>query len=269
MRRQVWLILGGLAAGVALVSLLSFDAGYVLVQFGKYRLETTLVAAGIALLVLLWVLRTCLNLLSAILGLGPGVGRWLEKKREERESALLRDTLLAMFNEQTETVVQRLPKLAKADLFSQAERVNITSWVLTRQLEAATKSDQLNRLWRDAQMEVKQAPEMSAHYADQLCRLGRSKDAEVELLALSKRSWTASATQTLARINLEDAPAMVTGLSALTGNRHAKDVTNGLVIAKAQLLPKSEGQSALIEQYQKQPAPSLVTALGTIGVKKT
>jgi hypothetical protein len=99
--------------------------------------------------------------------------------------------------------------------------------------------------------------------------LGRSKDAEVELLALSKRSWTASATQTLARINLEDAPAMVTGLSALTGNQHAKDVANGLVIAKAQLLPKSEGQSALIEQYQKQPAPSLVTALGTIGVKKT
>ncbi len=28
MRRQVWLILGGLAAGVALVSLLAFDAGY-------------------------------------------------------------------------------------------------------------------------------------------------------------------------------------------------------------------------------------------------
>ena len=49
MRRQVWLILGGLAAGVALVSLLAFDAGYVLIQFGQYRLETTLVAAGIAL----------------------------------------------------------------------------------------------------------------------------------------------------------------------------------------------------------------------------
>ena len=32
MRRQVWLILGGLAAGVALVSLLAFDAGYVLIH---------------------------------------------------------------------------------------------------------------------------------------------------------------------------------------------------------------------------------------------
>ena len=42
MRRQVWLILGGLAAGVALVSLLAFDAGYVLIQFGQYRLETCL-----------------------------------------------------------------------------------------------------------------------------------------------------------------------------------------------------------------------------------
>jgi len=76
----VWLILGGLAAGVALVSLLAFDAGYVLVQFGSYRLETTLVAAGIALLLLLWILRVCYRLLSAILGLGPGFGRWLEKK---------------------------------------------------------------------------------------------------------------------------------------------------------------------------------------------
>ena len=55
MRRQVWLILGGLAAGVALVSLLAFDAGYVLIQFAHHRLETTLVAAGIALFLLLWI----------------------------------------------------------------------------------------------------------------------------------------------------------------------------------------------------------------------
>ena len=122
MRWQVWLILGGLAAGVALVSLLAFDAGYVLVQFGSYRVETTLVAAGIALLLLLWILRVCYRLLYAILGLGPGFGRWLEKRREDKASALLRETLLAMFNEQTETVVQRLPKLVKADLFSQAEQ---------------------------------------------------------------------------------------------------------------------------------------------------
>ncbi|MEE3018654.1 MAG: heme biosynthesis HemY N-terminal domain-containing protein, partial [Pseudomonadota bacterium] len=92
MRRQVWLILGGLAAGVALVSLLAFDAGYVLVQFGQYRLETTLVAAAIALFLLLWIVRVSFRFLSAILGLGPGFARWLEKRRGDKASALLRET---------------------------------------------------------------------------------------------------------------------------------------------------------------------------------
>jgi hypothetical protein len=55
----------------------------------------------------------------------------------------------------------------------------------------------------------------------------------------------------------------------LSGNRTAKDVAAGLVIAKAQLLPKIEAQNALIEQYRTQPIPSLLTALGTLEVKKT
>ena len=110
---------------------------------------------------------------------------------------------------------------------------------------------------------------MSAHYASQLCRLGCLEDAELELQALSKRGWTVGATYALAHINLEDAPTMVTALSALSGNRTAKDVATGLVIAKAQLLPKIEAQNALIEQYRKQPTPSLLAALGTLEVKKT
>lgn len=268
MRRQVWSILGGLAAGVALVSLLAFDAGYLLIQFGNYRLETTLVAAGIALLLLLWILRACYRLLSAILGLGPGFGRWLEKRRDDKASALLRETLLAMFSEQTEKVAQRLPKLVKADLFSQAERAKAAAWVLNRQFEAATKSVQLQRLWHSAAAEIKQVPEMRADYASHLCRLGCSKEAELELQALSKCSWTTSATQTLAQINLEDAPAMVTALTGLLGNRNARDVTNGLVIAKAQLLPKSEAEKTLVEHYGKHSVPSVVTALGTIGITK-
>ena len=269
MRRQVWLILGGLAAGVALVSLLAFDAGYVLIQFGQYRLETTLVAAGIALFLLLWIVRVSFRFLSAILGLGPGVGRWLEKRREDKASALLRETLIAMFDERTDTVVQRLPKLMKGDVFSSTERANADVWVLKRQLEATAKPDQLKRVWSGAKVELKQAPEMTAHYASQLCRLGRSKDAELELQALSKRGWTASATHALAQINLDDAPSMVNALTELSGNRSATDVANGLVIAKAQLLPKGDAEKTLIEHYGKQPAPFVVTALGTIGVKKS
>jgi len=99
--------------------------------------------------------------------------------------------------------------------------------------------------------------------------LGCLKDAELELQALSKRGWTVGATHALAHINLEDAPTMVTALSALSGNRTAKDVATGLVVAKAQLLPKIEAQNALIEQYRKHPIPSLLTALGTLEVKKT
>jgi uncharacterized protein HemY len=269
MRRQIWLILGGLVAGVALVSLLAFDAGYVLVQFAHYRLETTLVAAGIALFLFLWILRASFRFLSVILGLGPGLGRWLEKRREDKASALLRETLVSMFDERTGNVAQQLPKLMKGDLFSHTERAKAEAWALKRQLEATTKPDQLKRLWSGAKAELKQAPEMSAHYAGQLCRLGRSKEAELELQALSKRTWTASATHALAQINLNDAPSMVNALTELSGNRSANDVANGLVIAKAQLLPKSDAEKTLIEHYGKQPAPYLVTALGTIGVKKS
>ena len=269
MRWQVWLILGGLAAGVALVSLLAFDAGYVLVQFGQYRLETTLVAACLALFLFLSIVRASFRFLSVILGLGPGLGRWLEKRRQDKASALLRETLVAMFDEQAETVVQQLPKLLRGDLFSHTQRAKAAVWVLKRQLEMTTEPDQLKWLWRDATAELKKAPEMNAHYASQLCRLGRSKEAELELQTLSKRSWTASATHTLAQINLDDAPSLVNALTALSGNRSAKDVANGLVIAKAQLLSKSDAEETLIEHYGKQPAPSVVTALGTIGVKKS
>ena len=269
MRRQVWLILGGLAAGVALVSLLAFDAGYVLVQFGQYRLETTLAAAAIALFLLLWIVRVSFRFLSAILGLGPGFGRWLEKRREDKTSALLRETLSAMFEERTDTLVQRLPKLMKADLFSSTERARADIWVLKRQLEATAEPDRLKRLWSGAKADLKQAPEMTAHYASQLCRLGRSKEAELELLSLSKRAWTASATHAMAQINLDDAPSMVNALTELSGNRSANDVANGLLIAKAQLLPKSDAEKTLIEHYEKQPAPFLVIALGTIGVKES
>ena len=269
MRRWMWLILGGLAAGVALVSLLAFDAGYVLVQFTHYRLETTLVAAGIALFLLLWIMRASFRFLSVILGLGPGFGRWLEKRREDKATALLRETLIAIFDDRTDIVVQRLPKLMKGDLFSHTERAKTAVWVLKRQLEATAKSDQLKRLWSGAKAELKQAPEMTAHYASQLCRLGRSKEAELELLSLSKHAWTASATHTLAQINLDDAPSMVNALTELLGNRSANDVANGLMIAKVQLLPKSDAEKTLIEHYGKQPAPFVVTALGTIGVKKS
>ena len=62
---------------------------------------------------------------------------------------------------------------------------------------------------------------------------------------------------------------MVNALTELSGNRSATDVANGLVIAKAQLLPKVEAEKTLIEHYGKQPAPFVVTALGTIGVKKS
>ena len=174
-----------------------------------------------------------------------------------------------MFEERTDTLVQRLPKLMKAGLFSSTERARADIWVLKRQLEATAEPDRLKRLWSGAKADLKQAPEMTAHYASQLCRLGRSKEAELELLSLSKRAWTASATRAMAQINLDDAPSMVNALTELSGNRSANDVANGLLIAKAQLLPKSDAEKTLIEHYEKQPAPFLVIALGTIGVKES
>ena len=50
-----------------------------------------------------------------------------------------------MFDEGTDTVVRRLPKLMKFDLFL-TPNAQADVWVLKRQLEATAKPDQLKRV---------------------------------------------------------------------------------------------------------------------------
>ena len=77
MKRWLWLIATGLIVGVALASFVSRDPGYVLLQVGGYRLETSLVALFLAVVGLLILLRLVGQLVRIILGVVPGFGRWL------------------------------------------------------------------------------------------------------------------------------------------------------------------------------------------------
>ena len=267
MRRQLWLILIGLSVGVGLVSLLSFDAGYVLVQFGKYRIESTVAASAVALLLLALTLFVVVRLISTIFGMGPGIGRWFEKRKEERGVALLQDTLLDMFHERTVAVSQRLPKLHKAKLLMASDKLATEAWVLIRQLKAAERQNQLKRIWREADVSLKDDGQVMVVYTDKLLQLGLAVEAEASLQGLAKSSWNASATAVLSKLNLQDPPAMVNSLVALSKKEQATDVELGLVIAKAQLLPKNEAQTVLTERYNKSPSAHLLTALGTTSLR--
>lgn len=265
MRRQLWLILIGLSAGVGLVSLLSFDAGYVLVQFGQYRIESTVVASAIALLLLGMVLFVILRLISTVFGVGPGIGRWLEKRREDKGLALLQSTVLDMFNERS--VSQHLPKLRKTNFLTESDRAAAELWVLMRELNAAERQKQLKRIWREADVSLKQDVQVIAIYTDKLLQFGLVDEAEAALQDLAKSTWNASASAALSKINLKDAAGMVNSLAALSSKGQAADVDLALAIAKAQLLPRNEAQALLTEHYQKAPSPQLLTALGTVCLK--
>lgn len=264
MSRQVWLVLVGLGMGVGLVSLLSLDPGYVLVQFGPYRLETTLVATGILLLLLGAIMRVIYRLLAAVFGFGPGLSRWLEKRKEERESALLRETLTDVFHDRDSALKQRVTTLEKMPWLSDATKITARQWVFRRQLETASRRDELTRLWRKANKTQQQDADLTSIYASQLSRFGAGKEAEGELLRLSQTAWPPLATNVLATLTLRDAPALVASLTRLSESDASSDAATGLIIAKAQTLPKDEGVTLLQAHYAAHPLSAIKTALGAL-----
>ena len=264
MRGPLLLVILGLTAGVALVSVLAQDPGYVLLQRGDYRVETTVVALGIMAVIFVLAVRLVYRVLVALLGIAPGVGRWLEKRKENRESELVRESFTDVLAGRDAAFNQKLGKLERVSWFSEVYLKEARDWLFTRQLATAQKRDKLKRLWQSASAHQKHDPVFGALYAEHLLRLGASSDVEAQLLGLADKGWPVEATAVLAQLRVSKPDALISKLTNLTDNTASGDAATGLVIAKAQAMSGGQGQQLLADYYATHRSANVATALGTL-----
>jgi uncharacterized protein HemY len=264
MRGPLLLVILGLTAGVALVSVLAQDPGYVLLQRGDYRIESTVVALGIMAIFFLLAFRLVYRALVALLGIAPGVGRWLEKRKENRESELVRESFTDLLARRDAAFNRKLGKLERVSWFSEIYLKEARDWVFTQQLATAQKRDKLKRLWQSADARQKHDSVFGALYAEHLLRVGASSDAEAQLLGLADTEWPVEATAVLAQLRVSKPDTLISKLTTLADNKPSGDAATGLVIAKAQAMSGDQGQQLLIDYYARHRSADIVTALGTL-----
>ena len=266
MRGPLLLVILGLTAGVALVSVLAQDPGYVLLQRGDYRVETTVVALGIMAVIFVLAGRLVYRVLVALLGIAPGVGRWLEKRKENRESELVRESFTDVLAGRDAAFNQKLGKLERVSWFSEVYLKEARDWVFTRQLATAQKHDKLKRLWQNAAAHQKHDPVFTALYAGHLLRVGASSDVEAQLLGLADKGWPVEATAVLAQLRVSKPDTLISKLTKLAETTPSGDAATGLVIAKAQAMAGDQGRQLLTDYYATHRSTGVVTALGTLSL---
>ena len=266
MRGPLLLVILGLTAGVALVSVLAHDPGYVLLQRGDYRVETTVVALGIMAVIFVLAGRLVYRVLVALLGIAPGVGRWLEKRKENRESELVRESFTDVLAGRDAAFNQKLGKLERVSWFSEVYLKEARDWVFTRQLATAQKHDKLKRLWQNAAAHQKHDPVFTALYAGHLLRVGASSDVEAQLLGLADKGWPVEATAVLAQLRVSKPDTLISKLTKLAETTPSGDAATGLVIAKAQAMTGDQGRQLLTDYYATHRSTGVVTALGTLSL---
>ena len=266
MRGPLLLVILGLTSGVAFVSVLAQDPGYVLLQRGDYRVETTVVALGIMAVIFVLAVRLVYRVLVALLGIAPGVGRWLEKRKENRESELVRESFTDVLAGRDAAFNQKLGKLERVSWFSEVYRKEARDWVFTRQLATAQKHDKLKRLWQNAAAHQKHDPVFTALYAGHLLRVGASSDVEAQLLGLADKGWPVEATAVLAQLRVSKPDTLIGKLTKLAKTAPSGDAATGLVIAKAQAMTGDQGRQLLTDYYATHRSTGVVTALGTLSL---
>jgi uncharacterized protein HemY len=266
MRGPLLLVILGLTSGVALVSVLAQDPGYVLLQRGDYRVETTVVALGIMAVIFVLAVRLVYRVLVALLGIAPGVGRWLEKRKENRESELVRESFTDVLAGRDAAFNQKLGKLERVSWFSEVYLKEARDWVFTRQLATAQKHDKLKRLWQNAAAHQKHDPVFTALYAGHLLRVGASSDVEAQLLGLADKGWPVEATAVLAQLRVSKPDTLISKLTKLAETTPSGDAATGLVIAKAQAMTGDQGRQLLTDYYATHRSTGVVTALGTLSL---
>ena len=168
MKRWLWLIATGLIVGVALASFVSRDPGYVLLQVGGYRLETSLVALFLAVVGLLILLRLVGQLVRIILGVVPGFGRWLGRRKEEQNLELIHSSLDDVLSENTAGLLGKAGKLEKSSWQSESRTKQLRHWLFVRQIRASQKPSQLNKIWSNVAVSDKADGALRVEYVSRL-----------------------------------------------------------------------------------------------------
>ena len=262
MKRWLWLITAGLIVGVALSSFVSRDPGYVLLQVGGYRLETSLVALFLAVVGLLILIRLVGQLVRIILGVVPGFGRWLGRRKEEQNLELIHASLDDVLSENPAGLVSKVSKLEKSSWQSESRTKQLRQWLFVRQIRASQKPSQLNKLWRNVAVLDKADGALRVEYVSRLYQLGATKDVDVVLLETAKSSWYDALNGVLAVHQPNSAEQLVERLTDIAATDESGAASLALKLLKAHALAGDAGDNLLIDAHKKRASEHLIKALG-------
>ena len=262
MKRWLWLITTGLIVGVALASFVARDPGYVLLQVGGYRLETSLVALFLAVVGLLVLIRLVGQLVRTILGVIPGFGRWLGRRKEEQNLELIHSSLDDVLSENTAGVVSKVAKLEKSSWQSELRTKQLRHWLFVRQIRASQKSSQLKKIWSNVAVSDKADGALRVEYVSRLYKLGASKDVDLVLLETAKSSWYDALNGVLAVHQPNSAEQLAERLTKIAATQQSGAASLALTLLKAHALEGDAGDNLLIEAHKKKASEHLITALG-------
>ena len=268
MKRWLWLITAGLIVGVALASFVSKDPGYVLLQVGGYRLETSLVALFLAVAALLILMRLVGQLVRSILGVVPGFGRWLGRRKEEQNLELIHASLDDVLNENTAGLVSKVGKLEKSSWQSESRIKQLRQWLFVRQIRASQKPSQLNKIWSNVAVSDKADGALRVEYVSRLYQLGATKDVDVVLLETAKSSWYDALNGVLAVHQPNSAEQLVERLTDIAATDESGAASLALTLLKAHALAGDAGDNLLIDAHKKRASEHLIKALGASRLRR-
>ena len=262
MKRWLWVITAGLIAGVALASFISRDPGYVLIQVAGYRLETSLVALILAAAALFIFMRFAGRLVGGILGVVPGLGRWLGKRKEEQNLELIHASLDDVLSENVTALAGKVAKLEKSSWHSESRAKRINQWLLLRKIRSSQKPAQLNKLWSKASAFDKTDGALTVEYVTRLHQLGATKDVDVMLLESAKSSWQDALNGVLAVYQPKNAEQLLERLTQVAATEKSGAASLAVTLLKANALAGDAGDGLLIDAHKKHASEHLIKALG-------
>lgn len=268
MKRWLWVITAGLIAGVALASFISRDPGYALLQVAGYRLETSLVALILAATALFIFMRLAGRLVGGILGVVPGLGRWLGKRKEEQNLELIHASLDDALAEDTVGIASKVGKLEKSSWHSESRAKRIKQWLLLRQIRSSQKPAQLNKIWSKAAASDKADVALRVEYIARLHQLGATNDVDVMLLESAKSSWQDALNGVLAVYQPKNAEQLLERLTHFAATEKNGAASLAVTLLKANALAGDAGDDLLIEAHKKRASEHLIKALGVRRLQK-
>ena len=268
MKRWLWVATAGLIAGVALASFISRDPGYVLLQVAGYRLETSLVALVLVAAGMFILLRLAGRLVRLVVGVIPGFGRWLGKRKEEQNLELIQSSFDDVLNGNVTALAGKAAKLEKSSWHSESRAKQLRQWLLARQMRSSQKPAQLNKIWSKAAASDKAEVALRVEYITRLYQLGATSDVDVVLLESAKSSWQDALNSVLAVHQPKNAEQLLERLTQVAASEKSGAASLAITLLKANALAGEAGDDLLIEAHKKQASEHLIKALGVRRLQK-